>query len=183
MSSPANNVSGGAAASAPVALVLVNLEAGDSFLFNLFPENIELSGRANWRPQNVTHGLQPLLYANREPQQLRFPSLWLDNTRGRDSLNAELVQLLALQERAKGKGAPPALLARWGDASFRGVLTEVNIRETYFTREGNPLRAELSLTLLELQDEIAPVSSPQQPAQQSTPLTGQVITSGKGPQP
>jgi phage protein U len=143
------------ATSTIIALVLVNLHDGESYLFNFFPEKIELTGRANWKAQEVVRRTKPLFYANREPQSLSFPSVWLDNTANGESLTPELVQLLALQEVTKGQGTPPPLLARWGDSSFRCVLEDVQIVQQYFTKEGNPLRAELSLTLLELQDEPA----------------------------
>lgn len=174
-----------AAASAPSALVLVNLDEGDSFIFRLFPAEIGVAGRANWEPQRVARRPSPLLYGGREPQELLIPSLWLDNAHTGDSVNDELVQLLALQDVRPGKGAPPALLARWGSCSFRGVLSQVQITQRFFTPEGNPLRAELSLTLLELQDDAARPAGPPPSTQprHTTPLTGQVTTGGKGPRP
>lgn len=176
-----------AGASAPSALVLVNLDEGDSFIFRLFPAEIGVTGRANWEPQRVARRPSPLFYGGREPQELTF-NVWLDNSHTGDSVNDELVQLLALQDVRPGKGAPPALLARWGSCTFRGVLSQVQITQKFFTREGNPLRAELSLTLLELQDDAAqqaappPAAPPAAPPRQTTPLTGQVTTGGKGPQ-
>ncbi len=148
------------AAPTDVALVLINLQGGDSFVFQFFPQTVEMTGRVNWKPQEVVSHPQPLFYANRAPQSLSFPSLWLDSSLGGGSLRSELDQLLALQDKVKGQGTPPPLLAQWGDKSFRCVLEEVRIVEQYFSRGGVPLRAEISLTLLELQEEkILPVQN------------------------
>jgi hypothetical protein len=138
---------------ADASLVLVNLAGGDTFVFQYFPEAVELTGRANWKAQEVVTRTKPLFYGNREPQQLSFPSLWLDSSAGGGSLTPEIIQLLALQDVVKEIGTPPPLLARWGDSSFRCVLEEVQIVQKYFSAGGVPLRAEISLTLLELQEE------------------------------
>lgn len=138
---------------APSVLMLVHLGGGDTFVFEWFPETVEITGRANWKPQPVVKRPAPLLYAGREPQEVNFPSVWLDNSAAGESVTPDVVRLLALQEVAEGQGAPPALLARWGDNSFRCVLADARVVERHFTAEGQPLRAELSLRLVELQEE------------------------------
>ena len=166
-------------------LVLVNLEAGDSFIFRFFPEKIEHSRRANWEPQRVTTGTQPLLYANREPKRLTFPEVWLDNSATGDSVTADLEQLYALQNQGQ-QGAPPKLLAQWGERQERVVLEEVRAVESHFTTEGNPRRALLSLTLIEIQDDGAaqPAVRPQTAPTGPTTPSGQAAGGrGRGPQP
>lgn len=146
----------GDSASPPGSLVIVNLDAGSSFIFRFFPEDITSSGKADWKPQHVSTRTAPLFYAGRQPRELQLGPLWLDNAATGDvSVTDEIAQLFELQQIVQGRGAPPALLARWGDNTFRGVLTEMSVKQQHFTREGSPLRAEVNLSLLELQDEPA----------------------------
>lgn len=156
-------------------LVLVNLEAGDSFIFRYFPEKVEHSRRANWEPQDVATGTKPLVYANREPKRLTFNEVWLDNSATNDSVTADLDQLYALQNQGR-QGAPPKLLAQWGDRQERVVLEDVRVVESHFSTEGNPRRALLSLTLVEIQDDGAaqPAARPQTAPTGPTTPSGQV---------
>ncbi|MGH9941505.1 MAG: hypothetical protein ACRD9R_03985 [Pyrinomonadaceae bacterium] len=136
--------------------VLVNLEGGDSFSFRLFPEFIETSRRSNWRPQDTTIGTQPLFYGNREPRRVVVDELWLDNTDIGESLTQEIERLFTLQDETPEKGRPPALLSVWGDRQERVVLEEVRVIEQRFNEDGTPIRARVSLTLIEVQEEPPP---------------------------
>ncbi len=130
-------------------MALINLENQGSFVFKFFPTNISTTDRANWQPQETTIGVKPLFYANREPRQLDFPELWFDNTDTNESLTPEFKALNELFDDTKG--TPPALLAIWGDRQERCVLQELTIEETFFNREGYPIRARIRMTLTQLQ--------------------------------
>src|SRR3954454_9659422 len=98
---------------------LISLETSDSFVFELFPREIQGTDRANWEPQDVTIGTKPLFYANNEPRRMSVPELWLDGARSSQTLNEQLTALRALKNVVQKKGAPPALLAVWGDQQLR----------------------------------------------------------------
>ncbi|MCP9494292.1 MAG: hypothetical protein MSG64_07540 [Pyrinomonadaceae bacterium MAG19_C2-C3] len=140
-----------AAQSAPVSsFALINLESSESFVFNYFPAEIETSRRANWERAN-TATRQALTFANIEPKRVDVPELWLDGTRDNQSLTPTIRRLYELQELGR-EGAPPALLVSWGDREERVILEEVRITELQpFDGSGNPLRARVSLTLIEVQ--------------------------------
>ncbi len=138
--------------SAPVSsFALINLESNESFVFNFFPAEIETSRRANWERAN-TATRQYLSFANLEPKRVDVPELWLDGTRSNQSLTPTIKRLYELQELGR-EGAPPALLVSWGDRDERVILEEVRITELQpFDAGGNPLRARVSLTLIEVQE-------------------------------
>lgn len=138
--------------------ILVNITGKESFIFRLFPREIETEGQSNWQPQDVTIGTKPLFYANREPLRHRINDLWLDNTHTGDSIAPEIQQLLDLQAEfaqphsVPPRNAPPVLLAQWGDERFICILERVRVTRTFFTSDGAPLRANIGLELLEIQD-------------------------------
>ncbi len=148
---------------------LISLETPDSFMFDLFPKEIQVTDRANWEPQDVSRGTKPLFYASGEPRKISVPELMLDGTRTGESigdqidrlrgLKKEIDQARALALQIPFTGAPPALLAIWGDRQQRCVMEEVMIAENFFTAAGDPLRARVSLQLIELQEESEAVTS------------------------
>jgi hypothetical protein len=166
--------------------VLINLLNGQGFTF-IFPTEISLSARADWRAQNITAGSKPLLYGNTEPEELRFDSLWLDSVAAGESLSPLIVKLVELTKKMEGAGTPPPLLASWGDTEFLCVMQEVTIKEKFFNSEGKPLRAEVSMTLLELQEENQPQTSQPSQTVSSSPSafpSGQVSSGSVfGPEP
>ncbi len=132
-------------------MILINLEGGESFIFEFFPVTVSTTDRANWEAQETTIGVKPLFYANREPRKTDFPELYLDKTITNESLTPTLAALKELFVET-GNGTPPALLAVWGDRSERCVLEELTIEEIFFSsREGYPIRARIKLTLTQLQ--------------------------------
>jgi hypothetical protein len=138
------------------ALLLTNLVSDVSFIFKFFPTEIATTGRANWRPQEVAHGVKPLLYENREPRRLEFPELWLDNSLTGESVAPEVEQLMGLLEESR-EGWPPPLAALWGDRQERVVLEEVKVTEVApFKEDGVAVRAKVALTLVQVQDDGRP---------------------------
>lgn len=136
------------------ALVLIDLGSQASFEFPFFPNEITSEDGANWEPQPTANGKKPLFYANGEPGTLTFPELWLDNTRTGLSLTPTIIELKSFTlDEQDDRGAPPALLAVWGDEKLRCVLKRASITRNYFDTSGNPLRAKVSLDLMEIQDE------------------------------
>jgi phage protein U len=137
--------------SAQAGFVLIRLDTSDSFAFQYFPQELDVQKRANWTPQSTTIGQQPLFYSNREPDRIDVPELILDNTLTGESLTPVMKQLSALHEESEQEGTPPPLLAAWGDQNLRCVLEDLKFHQTYFGKNGQPLRVRVSLTLLQLQ--------------------------------
>ncbi|HEV7842277.1 MAG TPA: hypothetical protein VGO69_01200 [Pyrinomonadaceae bacterium] len=137
--------------------VLVALEEPGVFIFSFhfdhFPRSIKQVARANWEAQDVTIGVKPLAYGNREPLRIVVDELWLDKTDTNESLRADIDKLRSFQVERQLTGRPPALLVLWGDNQERVVLEEITIDETFFTPAGEPIRARVSLQFLELQED------------------------------
>lgn len=138
------------------AIVLINLDTGVGFNFKVFPETIDLNAAANWKPQSITRGTQPLNYGNNDPEEVSF-TCWLDRSAEEDgTVTTDIVKLTSWTKPAEGQGAPPALLLSWGDNEFRCVLSKFKATERYFDPTGKPRRAELNVTFTELQEEQTP---------------------------
>lgn len=135
------------------AFVLINLEGAGSFFFDFFPKEIQTTRRANWEPQDTAGGVKPSFYANGDPKRVTVPEVQLDRSREQQSIKPDIDALEALQQEDPKLGRPSALLAIWGDEQIRCVLEEVTINRKWFSTEGNPQRASVSLQLLELQEE------------------------------
>lgn len=130
---------------------LVNVETGESFVFKYFPTKINTNRRTNWQPQDVTTGVQPLFYQNIEPRRLSIDRLLLDRSDTNQSVKSDLTRLLYFQDETD-KGRPPSLFAVWGEYQELVVLEEVDYEQDFFTPEGDPIRAWVSLHLLEIQE-------------------------------
>ena len=140
-------------------LALISLETPGAFIFELFPKEIQTVDRGNWEPQDVTRGRKPLMYANTEPRRISVPEIIIDGARTNQTINDHLDQLRALMNERPETGAPPALLLVYGDRDQRCVLEEVTVVENFFNGPGDPLRARVSLQLVELQEESEVVTS------------------------
>jgi hypothetical protein len=135
------------------AFVLINLEGVGSFFFDFFPREIQTVNRANWEQQDTTIGVKPLFYANREPQRISVPEVFLDSTDAQQSIVGEIAALQELLLEIPKFGRPPALLASWGNEEHRVILEELTINRRWFSGDGNPQRASVSLQLLQLQEQ------------------------------
>lgn len=149
--------------------VLISLETPDSFIFDLFPNEIQSTDHANWEPQDVSIGTKPLFYSSTEPRKISVPELMLDSTRDGGDIGDQIDRLRKLKQETS-RGAPPALLAIWGNRQQRCVMEEVMIAETFFTPAGDPMRARVSLQLVELQEQRESVTSTVTPLDDFNPL-------------
>lgn len=130
--------------------LLIVLDGPGAYVFEYFPTEIKTNSRANWSAQDTIHGVKPLQYINREPRRISVDDLWLDGTLKNRSIRRDIKELLALQEETE-RGTPPILGVVYGDYQQRVVLEEIDIRETLFLRPGEPVRALVSMTLVEVQ--------------------------------
>jgi hypothetical protein len=133
--------------------VLINLEGKGAFVFDLFPQEIQTSRRTVWEPQEVTRGTKPLFYGNRDPKRIMVNEVVFDGTELNESVEPQITALYALQNEDALLRRPPVLLAIWGDRQERCVLEEVTIVEKFFSPDGEPLRAMVSMQLVEIQEQ------------------------------
>lgn len=136
--------------------MLIDLTSQASIEFQFFPSEVTTEDGANWEPQNTANGKKPLFYANGEPGKLTVPDLVIDGTMvtPNQSMTESIKKLKSFTlDEKEDRGAPPPLLATWGDEKMRCVLTRMTVTRIFFDSDGKPLRAKVSLDLLEFQDE------------------------------
>jgi hypothetical protein len=132
---------------------LLNLEGGEDFYFQFFPQKVDTEGQTNWQQAQTTIGMTPITYANREPRRLRVDQLYFDSTDSNTSLTPLIKALYKLLEELPDKARPPVLLAAWGDRQERGVLVRVKVTEEFFKVSGEPIRAAVAIEMWEIQAE------------------------------
>ena len=130
---------------------LIDIKSNFAYEFPFFPENITITERANWNPQEVTQGVKPLFYANTEPTRISIREIYLDETQTGISLKPDLDLLRLFKTELEEGGPPPPMLAMWGDERLRCVMTDLLIEQILFDANGNCTRARLAIELLELQ--------------------------------
>lgn len=129
-------------------IVLVNLDDGESYVFQFFPNKVSTNDQSNWQAQDVTTGVKPLQYGNREPQRIEIPDVLLDGSDTGESVEPDIKELRSLLLEKDG-GVPPALLYICGRDQRRVVLVELRVERELFNQQGEPVRARASLTLQE----------------------------------
>ncbi|HEY6334225.1 MAG TPA: hypothetical protein VI756_33230 [Blastocatellia bacterium] len=133
---------------------LVNLCGGGTYEFVYYPTAPITQGRlSNWEPQDTTIGTKPSFYMNRDGKHLDIGEVWMDrmfDDGDDDSLTNEIQAIYALQDETC-QGAPPPLLAVWGDETLTCVLKEVTFEEHKHNKAGEPIRVKVILNLVEIQ--------------------------------
>jgi hypothetical protein len=138
---------------------IINLrEAGEVRL--LFPQEIKTDDRSNWQDADVAGGLKPLFFANTEPQRISVDELMIDYTRTNASVEGEIETLRSWMRPQNNQSSPPPLLVLTKDWQARCVLTEMNVKRSFFTKEGVCVRAYLSLSFEEIRVARAELTRP-----------------------
>ncbi len=138
---------------------LINLYSTGVFSFQYFPTDVTTEDGANWEAHDVTHGIKPLSYANREPQRITF-NAWLDHSAANESIQPVIDELRLLMSDNGPEGTPAPLLLVCGDWRERVVLERLHVKRTLFNSDNLAIRAEVSLTLAELAEEELRFSPP-----------------------
>jgi LysM repeat protein len=86
--------------------------------------------------------------------------LFFDSTDSRDDVRRKTRDFTSLLDKDPTAGSPPVLLFTWGGLNYRCVLEKVTQRYTMFREDGAPIRATLSVTFREYDDDSS--SPPQQ---------------------
>jgi hypothetical protein len=133
------------------------VETGDRIpcLFN--PAELALTRANEWRAgARPGRGVPTLSYGGAGSGTLSFEAFF-DTTATGESVARHTGKLVALMDvdpkvkgsdRASGRLRPPTVIFHWGDLhSFRAVLAELDVRFTYFSATGVPLRARAQLVL------------------------------------
>jgi nucleoid-associated protein YgaU len=157
--SAAPSASAGAAtpAGAPAGFTKAQLEIDKGATLQCYfnPTEYSVSKTNEWKYKEVTgKSFAPPEFGGGQPRQMEL-SLLFDQTfppygmSVRDSTSA----LLDMMEVPKGKtagtptAAPPFVTFHWGKLFFKGACTSLSITYKLFKPDGDPLRADVKLTL------------------------------------
>ena len=132
----------------------------DTWTALLNPTELSFSRKNRYQETHAAGASQPQqAFAGGEPDQISI-DLLLDGTGvvgDAGSIKPKLDQLLEMTKYHGDDHKPYYVRASWGSFIFSGILTQADITYKLFTREGEPLRATVKLTLKEAlsPDEVA----------------------------
>ncbi|MFG1609215.1 LysM peptidoglycan-binding domain-containing protein [Actinoplanes sp. NPDC049265] len=138
-------------------------------LFN--PAELTIAKSVSWQAGDAKGVDAPELRFQAGQSATISLNLVFDTTRTGQDVSAYTSKLLNLlrvdpelpsNDPARASGRPPWVKFHWGELhSFRAVVDRLQIRFTYFSSSGRPLRAKADLTLRQLQDEkLLPLQNP-----------------------
>lgn len=135
------------------------------------PADLTITKAATWQASAAKGGNSPTLrFQGGQPGTIAL-STTLDATSDGHSVTEETDKLLALVQIDRGitghdeqrqSGRPPWVELHWGrlHAPFRAVVERLQIKYTYFSATGTPLRAKVDLSLKQFDDAVPPRQNP-----------------------
>jgi hypothetical protein len=149
------------------------------FMFN--PKDLEFSKSTDWKSNNSPGSNAPqLTFDSGKSVEFKLTAIFDSTETGKSitDITDKLYKLTVTDKKVKGTKEdrnikrPPWVQFHWGKLrSFKAVITSFNLKYTYFTSKGVPLRAEVSMSFRQFMDE--GVTPPQNPTS-GTPNPGQV---------
>lgn len=150
----------------------LHTETGKEIPFEFNPADFTITKSASWQAATARGSNAPTLHFEGGQSGTLALSITIDATATGTSVADETDKLLALvridrsvrgDDRKRQSGRPPWVEFHWGrlHAPFRAVVERLQIRYTYFSSTGVPLRAKVDLTLKQYDDEtIRPRQNP-----------------------
>jgi nucleoid-associated protein YgaU len=151
-------------------------ETGQTIPFQFNPAELTIAKSATWQASAAKGGNAPTLHFQGGQSGTLSLSMTLDATATGASVTEQTDTLLALlqvdrkvpgDDPQRQSGRPPWVEFHWGKlhAPFRAVVERLQIKYTYFSAGGVPLRAKVDLGLKQYDDEAV------QPRQNPTSYT------------
>jgi nucleoid-associated protein YgaU len=160
----ASPASGGAAAAAtaPAGFTKAELkiDGGPTLKCYFNPTEYSVSKANTWNYKEVTgKSYAPPTFGGGQPRQMEL-SLLFDQTfpPAGMTVKASTAALLDAMEVPKGKAAgsptaaPPFITFNWGSLVFKGACTSLTVTYKLFDVKGDPLRADVKLTLKQAEE-------------------------------
>lgn len=135
-------------------LTIINLLTSARITLPLFPTEIDTQDSANWEEIDVASGVKPVVYGNRQPQEISFEAVF-DNTRTNNSIEPDVQKLRELLmtkvevNAVRNSNSPPPVQILTAGFQQRCVLKDLKVTRNFFTKAGVAIRANIGLTFLE----------------------------------
>jgi hypothetical protein len=149
------------------------------FMFN--PQDLEFSKSTTWGANDTPGSNAPQLQFNSGGSvEFSLTALFDSTADGKPvtKITDELYKLTVTDKSIKGTkedrnmARPPWVQFHWGKMrSFKAVVTKLDLKFTYFTADGTPLRASVTMSFRQYMDE--GTLAPQNPTS-GTPNPGQI---------
>ncbi len=147
-----------------MAQATLHIETGESIPFKFNPADLTIAKAATWGASPAKGRNAPALRFQGGQSGTVTLAITLDATINHQSVLDEAEKLLALaaiDSKVKASDAqhksarPPWVELHWGllHAPFRAVVERVQVKYTYFAKDGTPLRAKVDLALKQYDDE------------------------------
>jgi len=155
-------------------------ETGSKIEFMFNPSELKFSKRNSWTPGKSTGANAPQLqFTSGGSVEFSLTAVFDSTASGKPvtTITDELFKLTMTDKKIKGTKEdrnmtrPPWVQFHWGKMrSYKAVITSFDLNFTYFSSKGEPLRAEVSMSFQQFEDEgnLAPqnpTSGPPNPGQ------------------
>jgi hypothetical protein len=156
-------------------------DASKRIVFDFNPLTLSYSLEASTQQQNQPDRTGQQQHVSQFAAKLSFDAVF-DNTDIGEDVRGTTLQIAEFLKPSQpaggatknsGTGAPALLLFHWGAFRFQGVLTQYKETIDFFSREGVPLRASLSLAM----NEQGPLLQPD-PNRPTTSTGGSLVPTG-----
>ncbi len=133
-------------------------------VFDFNPASLQYTLEASSQQQNQPNKTGQTQHVAEFTAKLSFDAIF-DNTDIGEDVRSTTSRIAAFLRPAppaagaspnSGSGAPPLALLHWGAFRFQGVLTQYRETLDFFSKEGVPLRSNLSLAMTEQGPPLAP---------------------------
>jgi hypothetical protein len=143
------------------AYIMTELNERIDCLFN--PSELTIAKTNQWNPSQAPGKDAPNLEFQQGQSGTLSMTLTLDTTDTGQPVTAHTDKLLLLMkidsslpgaDPSNNSGRPPWCTFHWGDMhSFKAVVESLNLKFTYFSSDGVPLRAQADVSLKQYEDE------------------------------
>jgi hypothetical protein len=147
-----------------MAQAMLRTETGDNISFMFNPADLTIAKAATWGARQAKGRDAPALRFQGGQSGTVSLTITLDATINGQSVLVEAEKLLALvsvhgklkvNDSQHKSARPPWVELHWGPlhAPFRAVVERIQVKYTYFAKDGTPLRAKVDLALKQYDDE------------------------------
>jgi len=141
-------------------------EMGNKFIVQFNPTDIQLSAKASWQEQEAQADVSLLEFKKVDPRTLSMNLIFDTTTNNADVRTSYVNHLMSVfllkelpdqnpshNQQGQGTMGPKKRnqLVRfdWSSFSFFGALTSLDVKYTMFAENGQPVRAEVKLSMTE----------------------------------
>lgn len=148
-------------------LTIYSISTLDYIRCSFNPNEYTVSKTNDWREKEIKGSPVPKLEFGGGKSQTLTLNLFFDTSLDGEDVRSETKKLfkmmnISVKDRKTGKGRPPLVTCIWGRTRlFKAVITEIKQTFTLFRDDGTPVRANLTATFRQAEEEdLFPAQNP-----------------------